>query len=241
MRLGIALLVTIGIAGSALRAQPPTFEVATVKVNRTGSGDSRFPELRNGTLAAESVSLKSLLQAAYGFGRQRITGPSWLDSDRFDLTGKAPQGVPDSELMQMLQSLLKDRFQLKVHRETKEMPVFEMFVAKDGPKISTYDPEHPLEMPADIGGSVMKGTATMSQLAERISPVAGRPVLDKTGLKGRYAFILIFTPVSAQASDSGAPDFFVAVQQQLGLKLESMREPIEILVVDHAERVPSEN
>ena len=228
---------------STLKAQSPQFEVASIKVNRTGSGGSNFPGLRNGTLAATNVSLLMLLQAAYDLSASEILGPGWLDSDRYDLAGKSPQGVPDSEMMPMLQALLRDRFRVSVHRETKEMPVYEMVVAKDGLKLLPFDPTHPPAPVHTRAGAMLTGITTMSQLAMRMSGPAGRPVADKTGLDGRYNFVLIYTPLSAQseASSDSAPDFFAAVQQQLGLKLEPKKAPIEVLVIDRAERVPSEN
>ena len=240
-----AATVLTGMGAPVLRAQLPEFEVATVKANRTGSGGSNFPRLTDGRLTARNVSLLMLLQAAYDLSAQRITGPAWLHSDRFDLEGKSPQGVPDSELMPMLQALLKDRFRIAVHRETKEMPVYEMTVAKGGVKMLPYDPERPLVSPPNRGGSAIIGAGTMAQLANMMTAPAGRPVLDKTGLDGRYTYILTFMPLSSPAAESASssvlPDFFAAVQQQLGLKLEPKKEPIEILVIDHAERVPSEN
>jgi uncharacterized protein (TIGR03435 family) len=233
------------LAVAVLRAQSPEFEVATVKVNRTGSGRSNFPRLINSTLTAENVSLLMLLQAAYDLSASRITGPGWLESDRFDVAGKAPPGVPDSELMPMLQALLKDRFRLAVHRERKDMPVYEMTVAKGGLKMLPFDPARPPVSPRNRGGAVIIGTGTLRELAKMISEPAGRPVLDKTGLDGRYTYVLTFMPLSASApesvSDSAPPDIFVAVQQQLGLKLEPRKDPVEVLVIDHAERVPSEN
>jgi uncharacterized protein (TIGR03435 family) len=240
MRTAVAVLV---ITESALLAwaQPVEFEVATVKLNRTGSSDARFPELRNGTLVADNVSLKSLLSAAYALSPQRIIGPNWLDSDRFDLAGKAPKGVPNSEMKPMLQALLKDRFKVALHRETRGMQVYNMIVAKGGLKLAPYDPAHPLAIPPRSGGSMMKATGTMSEIADRLTSLAGRPVLDKTGVEGRYAFILTYTPLSSTGDSPGLPDFFTAVEQQLGLKLQSKREPLEVLIIDHTERVPSEN
>jgi uncharacterized protein (TIGR03435 family) len=184
-----------------------------------------------------------LLQAAYDLTGPRIIGPGWLDEDRYDVEAKSPEGVPDSEMMPMLQALLKDRFRVSVHRETRGMPVYEMVVAKDGLKISPFDPTHPPASPRNVGGAVIMGAGTMPQLAKMMSSSAGRPVVDKTGLEGRYGYVLMFTPLSAQSetpSDS-APDFFAAVERQLGLKLEPKRDPIEVLVIDHAERVPTEN
>src|ERR1017187_6281875 len=121
MRMTAAIMFVVVTAGSVLRAQSPVFEVATVKVNRSGSGGSNPPRLTNGRLSAENATMKQLLQVAYDLNALQISGPGWLDSDRFDLAAKSPPGVPDSELMPLLQSLLKERFQLTVHRENKEM------------------------------------------------------------------------------------------------------------------------
>jgi uncharacterized protein (TIGR03435 family) len=241
-----AATILVGVSGPWLLAQSPQFEVATIKANQTGSGGSNFPRLKNGTLNAENVSLLMLLQAAYDLSAVRIVGPNWLNSDRYDVAGKSPQGVSDSELMPMLQELLRDRFRVSGHREMKEMPVYEMIVGKDGLKMSAFDPAHPLISPPNRngGGAMIVGSGTMPQLARMMSGPAGRPVLDKTGLSGRYNYILSFTPLSAQADESASdssPDLFTAVQQQLGLKLESKKEPIEILVIDHAERAPIGN
>jgi uncharacterized protein (TIGR03435 family) len=187
-----------------------------------------------------------ILQSAYGLSALQITGPAWIESDRFDIEAESPQGVPDSAMMPMLQSLLKDRFHLTAHSETKEMPVYDLIAAKDGLKISAFDAEHPLKTPPRNGAaSMIIGVFSMSQLADAVTSAAGRPVLNKTGLDGRYACALTFSPLSAQTTkdtaDTGPLDIFAAMQQQLGLKLEPAKEPLEILVVDHAERVPTEN
>jgi len=246
MRMAAAIMFVIVTAGSALRAQSPVFEVATVKVNRSGSGGSNLPRLTNRRLSAENATLKQLLQVAYDLNALQISGPGWLDSDRFDLAAKSPAGVPDSELMPMLQSLLKERFQLTAHRENKEMPVYDLIIAKDGPKISAFDPTHiPPAPPRNGAASMIIGAMTMSQLANTLAPAAGRPVVDKTGLEGRYFCAVTFSPLAAQANSNVADvaplDIFAAVEQQLGLKLEPAKALREILVVDHAERIPSEN
>jgi uncharacterized protein (TIGR03435 family) len=245
VRIAAIIMVTVA-AGSALRAQSSAFEVATVKVNRSGSGGSNLPRLTNGRLSAENVTLKQLLQVAYDLNALQLSGPGWLDSDRFDLAAKSPQGVPDSDLMPMLQSLLKERFQLTLHRENKEMPVYDLIVAKDGLKISVFDPSHiPPTPPRNGAASMIIGAMTMSQLARNLTPAAGRPVADKTGLEGRYFCAVTFSPLTAQANSNMADvaplDIFAAVQQQLGLKLEPTKAAREILVVDHAERIPREN
>ena len=246
MRIAAGIIVVIVTTGSALRAQSPAFEVATVKVNRSGSGASNGPRLTNGRLSAENGTLKRFLQVAYDLNALQISGPGWLDSDRFDLAAKSPQGVPDSDLMPMLQSLLKERFQLTLHRENKEMPVYDLIVAKEGLKISVFDPSHiPPTPPRNGAASMIIGPMTISGLAKTLTPAAGRPVIDKTGLEGRYFCAVTFSPLKAQTNSNVtevAPlDIFAAVQQQLGLKLEPAKALREILVVDHAERIPREN
>jgi uncharacterized protein (TIGR03435 family) len=246
MRMAAGIFVVIATSGSVLRAQSPAFEVATVKVNRSGSGGSNAPRLTNGRLWAENATLKQSLEVAYDLNALQISGPDWLDSDRFDLAANAPQGVPDSDLMPMLQSLLKERFQLTAHRESKEMPAYDLIVAKGGLKISVFDPSHiPPTPPRNGAASMIIGAMTMSQLARTLTPPAGRPVVDKTGLEGRYFCAVTFSPLAAQVSSNAADaaplDIFAAVQQQLGLKLEPKKEPLEVLVVDHAERTPREN
>jgi uncharacterized protein (TIGR03435 family) len=246
MRMSTAILVFAGTAGPAVWAQSPAFEVASVKVNRSNDGSSSYPRLTNGTLTAQNATLKMILQAAYGLSALQINGPGWLEADRYDLEAKSPQGVPDTEMMPMLQSLLKVRFQLMAHRETREMPVYDLIVGKDGLKISLFDPSHiPPTPPRNGAASLIIGAMTMSQLAAQMTPAAGRPVVNKTGLEGRYFCAVSFSPLSAEATGSGTDprplDIFAAVQQQLGLKLEPNKGPLEVLTVDHAERVPTEN
>ena len=212
---------------SALGAIAHAFEVATIKLNRTDGNSAGYPGLRNGLLTARNCSLRMMLRIAYDLSENRIIGPDWLDGDRFDLAGKAPQGVADTELMPMLQTLLKDRFKVAVHREMKEMPVFDMVVAKGGLKISLSDSAHPFPTPPpNPGGAMNVGAGTMPQIAQRLTGAAGRPVLGKTSLEGRYGFMLIYTPLSAQKVDKrgGSTRFLSPWSKQLGLNFNSNRE-----------------
>jgi uncharacterized protein (TIGR03435 family) len=234
------------LAALPLVARQPAFEVASVKVNRTGDNSSNYVRLTNGRLKATNVTLKTILQSAYVLGALQIEGPAWLESDRFDLEAKSPEGVPDNQMRPMLQSLLKERFQLAAHRESREMPVYDLIAAKSGLKAPLFDPEHIPPPPQRNGAaSMIYGPFTMSQFAYAITPAAGRPVLDKTGIEGRYFCTMTYSPLAAESTDnttgSGPLDFFAALEQQLGLKLESAKAPLPILIVDHAERVPTEN
>jgi uncharacterized protein (TIGR03435 family) len=244
-----AIMVPVGLGvgnapGARAQSAATTFEVATVKVNKSGSEATFVPGLRNGTLSARNASLKVLIRYAYGVSDLQIVGPSWLDADRFDLAGKAPRGVDDDQLMPMLQALLKERFQLVVHRETKVMPAFDMVVAKSGLKMTPFDPAHPVTPPAGYHGRLMFGAGTMPELAARLTMGAGKVVLDKTGLGGRYSFMVLnYTPVADATNGAvdAPPDFITAAEEQLGLKLVPKNEPVEVVVVDHANRTPVEN
>ncbi len=236
------LLLTVS-AAQVLRAQAPTFEVASVKVNHTGEPPRTYPRLRNGTFTAEIASLKTLIVIAYCLIELRIKGPAWLDTERYDIAARAPEGVSDSQLMPLLQSLLKDRFHLESHFETQEMSTYDMVVSKGGSKLKAFDPDHPPEVPRSYGQAVMVGIGATGQLADALARATGRPVVDKTGSEGRFGWMLNYTPFSgnANSANSTAPDIFTAIEQQLGLKLEPKKESLQILVVDRADRIPTEN
>ncbi|HVW84979.1 MAG TPA: TIGR03435 family protein [Bryobacteraceae bacterium] len=232
-------------AAFAVHAQPPAFEVATIRTNHTGSLVSNYPSLRHGRLTVENATLRRLIGAAWEINEERIQGPGWLDSDRFDAVAKSPDGVPDSEFGPMLQTLLKDRFGLVLHPETREVPAWVLVVGKGGPKIHAFDPAHPPVPPANVGQSVIVGVGTMAQLAGMLENPSGRPVVDKTGLEGRFSYVLSYMRLSSQPAGNlvsdAAPDLFTAIREQLGLRLDSRKEPVEFLVVDRAGRAPAEN
>jgi uncharacterized protein (TIGR03435 family) len=146
--------------------------------------------------------------------------------------------------MPMLQSLLKERFRLAAHREQRETAVYDLIVAKGGAKLPVFDSAHiPAPPPRNGAESMIIGPMTMPQLAAALTRPAGRPVINKTGLDGRYFCAVTFSPLAAEGKGSGdgALDIFAAVQQQLGLKLDPNKESLQILVVDHAERIPLQN
>jgi len=238
-------------AAVSVGAQSPTFEVASIRLNNdSGPVIILGPELRHGELTGIRVTLRQLVATAYGITEPRVIGPSWLEKDRFDIAGKSPQGVPDSELKPMLQALLKDRFQLVAHVETREMPVYYLMVAKGGVKMAVYPaagggPKNPANDPNMRGFPMTRGTATTAQLADTMAFLVNRPVIDKTGLTERYNYFLSFAPLSPQTGDGvpqfGPPDIFTAVQKQMGLKFEPGKDQVEVVVVNHMEQIPTEN
>jgi bla regulator protein blaR1 len=252
-------LLTAGIL--AAQTQPAqNFEVAAVKVNRSGSGRGGLrpePERLTGT----NVSLKTLIQFAYAMKEFQIAGgPNWLDSERYDLVAKAAQPVPRDQLMRMLQPLLAERFKLAVHRETKEMPVFALIAGKAGAKFREAQTGEIPALTIRPGPATLqlKGVkASMSQLADTLTTIMGRTVLDRTGLRGDFSFSaewandpgpfgspagFIPPPETAAATPGvSGPSIFTAFQEQLGLKLEAQKGPVEVLVIDHVQRVPAAN
>jgi uncharacterized protein (TIGR03435 family) len=223
----------------------PRFEVASVKPAGTGRPGGGLVT-GHGRMTVASETLKRCIMGAYGLGPNQIAGgPAWLDSDRFEIVAKSERPEDgDAALMVMLQTLLADRFKLSVHRETRTMTALVLEVARSGPK---------LEKAGDGEATTRSNSAfidaraiTMSRLAEVLSRQTNLVVVDSTGLKGAFNLKLWWRPESPRATVTGVdeamerPSLFDALQQQLGLRLESRKMPIEILVIDHAEK-PSEN
>jgi uncharacterized protein (TIGR03435 family) len=227
----VLLLIACAIAPAQ---QPLAFEVATIKplqgyVNARGS-------LSGPRVTLSGYALEGLIMDAYQVDSwQLVGGPVWRDTDPFEIVAKAPgDAEPTPEQgRQMLQSLLADRFRLKVHREMRDAPVYALVVAKNGPKLTKSTAA---DSSYTVGREMKFQKQTMASLALRLSGSAhlGRPVLDKTGLAGEWDFTLTFMP--NPPPDSNVPDVFTALQEQLGLKLESQRAPVEHLIIDHAEK-----
>ncbi len=238
----------------------PSFEVATIKPAKP---EERFSLLvnRSGLLNTTSTSLSDLIKFAYDLHPQQITGgPSWLEMEKFDVTGKPDTaGLPNvKQLKVMVQKLLTERFALAYHLDKKELSVYAITVTKTGPKLTKND-SNPNGLPG-FGGGGPRGmrvrNATMAEFASVLQAnVLERPVVDQSGLGAtRYDFVIKWTPDAAQRAMSGAapnaqpvaedpdapPDLFTAFQQQLGLKLQATKAPVDLLVIDHVDK-PSPN
>jgi uncharacterized protein (TIGR03435 family) len=210
---------------------------------------------------ARDETLLHLIEWAYDWPRPHDTnlvlnGPKWMDSpgSAFEVQGKVGRKVSSNECRLMVQSLLASRFKVALHREIKELPVYVLSVGSKGPKLHEADEDPKVLSSVTLNGAQIQvgdGYSTtasgrgmsMRELARFLTglPVVGRPVVDKTGLTGFYGFSLDFawTPAETLSEDS-RPDIFAALQEQLGLKLESSKGPVEVLIIDHAEK-PSEN
>ena len=297
-------------------AESPTFEVASVKpaepqsagmIRIRMSGGPGTPD--PGQLTYTNVSLKNILMNAYAVKGYQLSGPKWLDSERFDIVAKIPMGATKEQFRLMLQNLLAERFKLTLHHETKELPMYALVVGKGGAKLkesvdddataSGGAPPPPPPPGPDGAGPVMgrlrvgadgmpqlppgmgkNGMMMMmtngrlravgnrqpvSALTEMLGNQLGYPVVDATGLKATYDFTLDFAPDGlngpmgmlpppppehdgagggspmASAPEMGGPTIFTALQEQLGLKLEQRKGPVDLLVIDRLEKVPTEN
>jgi uncharacterized protein (TIGR03435 family) len=243
MRLALFTLLGVPLGLAQTVPPKPAFEVAAIKPSTTEPGHSSW-HTRNGRLTMDNLTLKEMVMAAHGVKEYQVSGgPNWLTADRYHLEAKAEEKATDEQLMSMLQTLLAERFQLAFHREQKEMTAYVLVVAKSGLKIHPVDGEG--SSTNSRNGKLTAKHTSMGKLAEILSRQMGRPVVDETHVAGGFDFTLEWSNDRQQraAAESGAnegPSIFTALPEQLGLKLETRKVPVEILVVDRAER-PSEN
>ncbi len=286
-------LVAVGlagaIAGSPVLAQE-AFEVASVKPNRSGDMRIMFGVQPGGRFTATNTTVLEILRQAYDvqFPGQLEGGPEWIRSERFDVLAKAPAGAPElsrETIGPMLRSLLRDRFSLAVHTDAREMPSYDLVVARtdrrlgEGLVVSTAEcaprgrgpgpgarggaPGGPPPGPPAPGapppcgvfmglGRISAGNVTMAEVVRLLAPRVNRLVVDKTARDGRYQFELEFTPdqtpgippgglpAGVELPPSDGPSLFTALQEQLGLKLDSSRAQLDVIVIDRIER-PTED
>jgi uncharacterized protein (TIGR03435 family) len=235
-------------------AGPLEFDVASVKPSNPNSTNGMVVSAPGGRLHVVNATLKDLIETAYDVRSLQIEGgPRWADASKYDVDatpGTPPQGatLPPTGWTNVrfeVQALLKDRFQLQLHRETRTAPIYSLAIAKGGIKLSaTHSPQKGI----NAGQGTMLGeAASMTQLAYKLSRLLQRPVVNNTGLEGNFDFKLEWTPeLGPSAPDgqpvdtSGGPSIFSALQEQLGLRLEATKGPVDVLVIDHVDK-PSEN
>jgi uncharacterized protein (TIGR03435 family) len=241
----------------------PQFEVATIKQSAPITDGRVMMSMGGdpGRINYQGLSMRLILARAYEMKDYQITGPDWIDSERFDVTAKIPDGVARELVPAMLRALITERFKLASHSDKKEMNVYALGVAKGGIKLKE------VEAPAQGMGQVRMGMGhletkgSLQALADFLSRMVDRPVLFLDTSKAVYDIKLDWTPEPGQgmmrgmgamhagngeggpaaSTDSQAPSLFTAIQEQLGLKLESRKAPVEMLVIDHLEKVPTEN
>lgn len=265
--------VAVVVVCTGLAAQNPRFEVASIKQNRDDSGSLRGgscigsnsnvvvtsfaappggasgPPIAPGSCRFGKTTLKEIVAAAYAiprseFERLIVGGPDWIDKDRFDIEAKADRPLPQEELERMLQTLLADRFGLRLHRETRQVDGYSLVAAKGGAKLKPVESTAPGRIRTTRGSLTAVGT-TMARLAQVLSIPLGQPVVDDTGLTGSYDFMLTWTPSASETNilsplggstlpDPGEASVFTAMEEQLGLRLQRRKVPADMLVIDAA-------
>jgi uncharacterized protein (TIGR03435 family) len=263
----LACAAALGQAGAQAGDASVTFEVASVRPARSSGGDQSVmggPGTTSpGRVTFTNCSLETLLLLAYGVRRDRsdrLSGPAWLRTETFDIMAKVPEGATQDQLPLMLQNLLTERFKLALHRETKEVDGYALEVAKNGPNAKLKDPAvakseldkdgFPKLAPGVHGAYSLKSDRSaarvvaiqlpMAEIAKLFRQAAGGvDVADKTGLTGVYNVTLYFSQGGTIEDPAG--NFKATLQKELGLRLEKTRVPTDVLIVDHIEKVPTEN
>jgi len=257
--------IPVALACAAFAQTPGTplsFEVASVKPASTpiATKDAYTAGYNAGmraALAAQGLrivgqrvnvtdnSLKDLIRLAYQVKEHQISGPAWMATEKYEIVATMPPGANRSQVPEMLRALLAERFHLKLHRETRKMAVYALVAAKGGPKLTAAagpaNGRAGSGWTSSNGGRVLAKASSMAAFADLLSKAADRPVIDRTGLTGLYDFDLTYTPeLSATAADAG-PTLAAALLEQLGLKMERREMQVEVLVIDGADKLPTEN
>jgi len=272
----VIVAVAIPLLPQAGGTDKPSFEVASIKPNNSGDNRVMFRNTGGGRMTIVGATARMLIQTAYRIRDFQLSGgPGWISSDRFDIEAKAenPSDMTPDRMPLLLQSLLAERFQLKTHSETKDLPTYELVVAKDGAKLKSV-PEPPRRTPGappgpppSPNGPMPPGTFRMMRgelvgtavpletLTQALSQLLGRTIVDKTGLMGFFDINLRWAPDQGQLGgpfgpqpggppppppDPSGPSIFTAIQEQLGLRLESSKGQVQTVVIDSIEK-PSEN
>jgi uncharacterized protein (TIGR03435 family) len=221
------------------------FEVASVKPNKTAAGEAAPREkitATPGSLIMQNVTLQTAIKWAYNLRDFQISGPSWLAQEHYDISAKSPEG----DQHEMLRNLLKDRFKLSAHLEKKDRPVYALVVTKNKLHPSSIDGDPTL---TPSGGELVFRNCSMADLAEKLANRPFKldlPVLDRTGLEGRFDFALKLASNDNELKHTlegmeQGPSIFVFFQDQLGLKLELKKAPLDVLIIDSVERIPIGN
>jgi uncharacterized protein (TIGR03435 family) len=263
-RIVLLLIAAVGtsalLRGQALDQKAPVFEVASVKANTSGDSRGGGRTLPGGRVIFTNESLRTVIRDAFGQS-DVLGGPSWVDSDKWDIAATAPPGQPDAPTRLMMQTLLAQRFKLVAHVEQQEQPVYALVVSSSDKRLGSRI--HPSVKDCPITGNtcgtqsslgqITASAAELGDMTRTLSRLVGRRVIDRTGLTGRFDFTLTWTPdtllprapgtspdepitVNGVKIDPNGPTLVTAIQEQLGLKLESTKGPVDVLVIDHVEK-----
>jgi len=249
------LLCVVTVLVMAAFSQAQSFEVASVRVGAPipigENYNINLGTVSHGTLTLTNTTLADCLRFGYSLTSDSlIAGPDWIKSKehRYTIVAKAAAETSRDEMLRMLQVLLTERFKLEFHREPREMNYYALVPSKKGPKIELAKTDGPGPNESNGGGRIVRRQLSMLMLATLLArfEFRGGIVLDRTGLKGLYGVNLQWTPganvnADSNADGSAGPSLFTALQEQLGLKLESKKGPVEVMVIDGAEKNPVEN
>lgn len=242
-RVSLALVLAVTAVKASIAQSGTSFEVATIRPSSGIASDGSWSPPGTGGFTARSLPLARLIMLAYGIEDDQIANkPAWLEADLFDVAAKPSGNISLSreELKPLLQSLLRERFHLVIHTETRPMPGYALIVAKGGPRLRPTRGAAFPNFRVNVNDSEIDGLNwSMRFLATQLQRPAGRPVADATGLEGGYDIKLSFS--SEVPTDSSLPSIFTALKETLGLKLEPRKIPVQVLVIDHADRTPTEN
>jgi uncharacterized protein (TIGR03435 family) len=259
--LSTAAAQTVQFEVASIKPAPPPDGTHFTRI----SGGPGWPD--PSLFICENCSLSMLIMRAYGLKDYQFSGPGWAESARFTISAKIPVGTTREQFQQMQRGLLVERFGLTFHHENREMAQYDLALAKNGPKFKESPPstppaeDGPGQLKTDANGfptlpgrssfmtSLANGRSTMrssdesmAEFARRLSDQVARPVMDTTGLKGKYDFTLNWVKEGPNYStEDPGPTIFQALQDQLGLRLESKKGPVDIFVVDHIEKTPTGN
>jgi uncharacterized protein (TIGR03435 family) len=247
------LALLIACAAPAAFCQP-SFLAASLKTSDADLKSRPMIMADPGRIQYTNVTLRTMLTRAYGLKDYQVKGPDWVSNQLYSLVATMPPDTPDAAFKEMFQRLLEERFQLKLRRTSEEMPVYALIAGKGAPKLTKAEG-------GDVsirttGGAMRAKNASMWNLSNMLGGLLDRPVIDQTGIEGQYDFTLEFGPdatlgpgmrkMSMEASLSGGGEaapgqsIFTAIQQ-LGLKLDAKKAPVEVLIVESGSKVPVEN
>ena len=244
--MGRPSVVGVILVAAAIGAAGQSFDVASVKPDKSETGVDRI-KISGGSLLIENVSLKRLIGMACGIAEWSdylLSVPGWMDDERFDISAKAAPGTMDADVLVMLRRLLEDRFGLMLHRETREFSAYALIVAKGGAKVPRAAQPERAYMFRTLPGHASGTSVSMGALAGILSRQVfqlDRRVVDLTGLTGTFDVTLDWAPEGSLGDEAMKPSLLTALQEQFGLRLEARKIPLEVLVVDRGNRVPTAN
>jgi uncharacterized protein (TIGR03435 family) len=251
-------VLTTALAAAAFGAPAPAFEVASIRpvqatamtpgMGQHGVGRETI-QVGPDSVTMRNASLRTMTRWAYHVTEYQVTGPDWIGTDRFDLTAKAPVPATEDQLREMMQTLLADRFKMTSHRQTKEMQAFVLQVGKGGPKFKESGSGGESDVTADKNYVLTVARTPVARLVETLAGIFRAPVVDQTGLTGKYDVVLnagkYLTEMHSPADGDNRPDPVAIVsrglQEELGLRVEGKRMPVDLVVIEKAEKAPVEN